>query len=280
MALRRRYLQKFYDSEIRKFRTNTKGLPAEPSAQELHELRLWLKRLWADFCLLEWVTHGRFNAGDQFLRYQPLFKKAGRMRELQQGCKMAANAGLQRSIVHRYIEYKAAKRKKYRYGISKEIRRLGKMSMDAKRMNKTALHIKMNREEFACRLAAAIESSLRRMQKLNALRRDNSNVHKLRKALKILHRAMKLYMKLTSVQSMNENIKHLKKAEKRLGDWHDGVVLMRSLHHFLYDMNLTPDVAASVKYVIKRLEMKNTLLLKATRSEIKILFDKREGLVS
>ncbi len=280
MALRSRYLQKFYNSEICKFRAYLKGLPAEPSPHGVHELRLWLKRLWADFCLLEWVTHGRFNAGDQFSHYQPLFKKAGRMRELQQGRKMAANAGLRRGVVNRYIEFGAAKRRKYRHSVSKEIHRLGKMSMDAKELNKTALHTKMKREEFACKLATLIESSLRRILKLNALRRDNSNVHKLRKALKILHRAMKLYMKLTRVQSMYENIKQLKKAEKQLGDWHDSIVLKRSLHHFLHDVNLTPDVAASVKNVIKRLEMKNTLLLKATRSEIKILFDKREGLVS
>ncbi len=233
MAYRKRYLRTFYNDGQYAFRQRIKKLPEVLKPEDVHRLRLAMKKLKYDYRLLEYISSGKFDAKKQFSHYQKLFRIAGEVREDDVNSRLAEELDIQADLLTRYRHFVNRNHDtNYRY-LKKSIGRIGRRNAKVVIPDNSGLNKRMNKRKFVRQIYSVIKWKCKRIRKLNLKSKNTIEIHRLRKNLKILHRAMRVYSEVNESKRLDKPAGEVKQAERQLGVIHDRAVFVSSMNDFL-----------------------------------------------
>lgn len=222
--------------------------------EDLHQLRVEIKKLRAFLRMLELVTGKSFQKTDHYRLLAIIFKPGGRLRETQ----------INLSLVGKYTSYLVPYYKVFlvkRESKQKEKLKVALNDFDISefdRLNKlvipylelTGLNIL---EERGLRFIA------QEMETINSLRPGISNqkdLHKIRMHLKAMGYITKLMNEMKPDEKLAASLLAIKPTETMIGNWHDRVVLVLSLKRFLRKNEDNPNKNEILR-LIAQIEKKN-----------------------
>jgi len=198
--------------------------------EDIHQLRVYVKKLRTMWTLLEWVSHDDFSKKEHFALVSELFADAGVVREAQ----------LNLAMISKYNSAHGPSYTKYIAKIQRQAE--GKLleemeAFDFKRLRTldNALMMKINGLSDKTVLKESGTLMLREMDKVNRLVDElhhNQKLHKVRTHLKKVTE-MAVIMNLLDTRAVEEEWQsRIRSLGQRIGKWHDYAVLVASLKNF------------------------------------------------
>ena len=229
------FLYGLFDEKIRSFLFYLDKAKKTYQIEDIHQLRVNTKRINAVYQLLESATALRFKAQSHLKPIKDIFKSAGKLREGQVNLEllklyklhpdpfMFYNINLEKSQVRTIRELKKA------------IRGFDKIAFDhtikivedyCSQIDKTTLIDKM--DEY-------IQHKAKLIKELLGEKQNPKNVHKIRKHLKSIDPVLSLLC-LNQPERFNSiSIESLKESAIYIGDFHDRVILLKSIERLVKD---------------------------------------------
>lgn len=246
--------------------------------EDVHQLRVNTKRIDAIYQLLENATALSFSAQSHLKPVKDIFKSAGKLREGQVNLEllklyelhpdpfMFYNVNLEKSQVKTIRELKKAVKGFDKIAFDHTI----KMVEDyCKQIDKIELIDKM--DEY-------IQSKAKSIKKLLSKKQNPKNVHGIRKHLKAIDPVLSLLCVNHPERFNSISIESLKESAVYIGDWHDRVILLKSIKKLVKEKNETRLTRASRarkdEHVSKKVEKDFDKLVKLIQEDIENLMEK------
>jgi len=266
-----KYLFEYYRNKIHPVLLSVKDTVHIHSADDIHKLRVNLKKIKTLFALFEIVAPKKFKADKSYTLFEEIFEQAGKIREAQMNRICIDTYKLPESSVvlyHKFLERKEKKAKKQFSSLITDLKDKKIIELDAeieKLCSKTSTESILNHSQnFIFR---KIKNS-----KNIPEHPDNKTLHKVRKNLKSVSAISTLLHAIEADAELEVAQESIKKAEDMIGDWHDTIVLESSLHTFLkhkkYEAN---DSLKPLINVLTKLQHQNKLEARNITTEIKTI---------
>jgi CHAD domain-containing protein len=218
-------IENYLETLQRTFRKYYYKVLDQQQASYIHKLRLAIKKLRAFLLLVEKAGDKNFNKKNHYLMFSPIFKSAGKVRELQINLELLEKTQTKPKFIQRYKEqlFEAKNKlltemnefdldqyKKYNKKLSKKI-----IKIPTKKMYECALSILFN--------------ELNLITKIHKNNPSNLNLHKSRIHLRKAKEMLVLLKKISTIQPPKKMLKYINHLYQELGDWHDQIVYIKSL---------------------------------------------------
>jgi CHAD domain-containing protein len=265
------YIPRYHRAILKSFREDFNKISAGFREDNIHRLRLDIKKIRALYKLLESISPGRFDAGIKALCFEGLFSNAGNVRELQVN-KARVKA----------MKFPSSAKQAYIHSINCEIRELysslesSLLYFDPSYLNRNdisvmALSETLPTDKFKSEGRKFIKNCCRKIRKLNTKKASDATLHKIRKQLKEMVAAAKLMYSINPDLVGKKFIKEIKEIEETIGIWHDNTVLIESMDDFVKasgkDMRAS-DILA-IEKAINRSKNQNNKLARKFRCQVK-----------
>ena len=220
----------YYDQQLASLRRHFRNTLKNGTKEDVHKLRVSLKKLNTLWSLLEVASGGHWKSKPCLDLWKPVFKAAGELRETQVNQHLLASfpgdspgalpdqlKNDQKRLGKRLIRSMQAFDRKKFDSINRQLRRSMRGLPD-----ETVLQ-------------ALVASAVKNSKKVQALLEqvpDSRNLHKIRIRQKAVQEILAVLMKLypdDSIASLHHQIKAL---NARIGSWHDSSVLLETLGRF------------------------------------------------
>lgn len=217
--------------------------------EDLHRLRVEVKKLRALYRFLDASEVIDFNKSDHYTLLTKIFKPGGRLRETQ----------MNEAIIKRYRSYhlsdyetylnklKAKQSKKFKKSLKKFD------SLTSETLNEHLIEQLSKTEIDALEKDAFlfVNLELEAIRKLRPLIHSDTELHQVRTHTKAMGYIVKLLMELKPSEELAAMQLSAKKSEKLIGNWHDRVVLANSLRRFLNKNPHSEDFKHSTKLIMQ-----------------------------
>lgn len=227
--------------------------------ENIHQLRVSIKKLRAMWILMEAASHKKFLNKDHFALCSKLFDKAGAVREVQ------VNLGIiekyNRIYLLPYVEYL---RKTKRNAIEKLLREM--KVFDLRRFeildNELLKKIKIISKEIVLKESASyIHKEIIKIGVFVDQLPDDSKLHKIRIHLKLVSVIINIMYELNPATKLDSLQKNIKLLNNQIGQWHDFVALLKSLRYFT-EQSLKKKDKLQLKSLICRIELQQETRIK------------------
>jgi len=194
-------------------------------ASNIHKLRLAIKKLSAFLLPVEVSGKANFSTKKYYLLFLPIFKSAGKVRELQINLQLLKDnrnkpklikaykkelASSQKNLIKALYDFDLDKYKKQNRILSKKINKI-----TLKQLSDNALNIFVN--------------ELNHITTINNKKSDTSNLHKARIHLRKSKEMLILLGKIGAYKPSKKLLKSLDQLYTQLGEWHDQLIFVKSL---------------------------------------------------
>lgn len=229
----------YYHSIANDFLAHLAHIPGVFEIEDIHQMRVSVKKLRAMYDFLEEATEGNMSARQNYNCLKPLFKTAGRIRENQiheallieyQASPDIMNA-FQLLVDQTDISDKAQLEMSIR-NFDHEAFKNAETSIRAYCSNEPDASIIIHIDRFIQNFLSLIRDILD--QEIN-----NKSVHKIRIRLKTIKPLLGLAWQITGSHYTEENFQKLEETEKYIGAWHDQVLLIDVLDVIMRSPNLS-----------------------------------------
>ena len=221
-------LQKYYFKQKNEFETYYKKLLSHKNIDDIHKLRLAIKKLRTLLMLIELTTKESIDKKRPYHLYSKLFKSAGRVRETQINIELLRKAGvkdnaaiypfyndkLDTDLKHFHNELSNFNHKQF-YELHKRLeKKIGDISAS----------------DFQRIVVDMLKIELHQILKLIGNLSNSTDLHKIRIRTRVLKELIILLKKINPNDQSATFLKNLKNTYIYLGDWHDHEVLTKSLN--------------------------------------------------
>lgn len=221
----------FYFGKLcRLFKKHLKKTKSRFGVEDIHKLRVSVKKLRAFINLLEIASNGNFDKSKNLKTIDKLFSKAGKLREIQVNILLIKN--YHNIIPKDFIKYLEKQEK-----------------VKSKRLKKTLENFKKQKFKKEC---GEIETFIKSLPgndisakcedfislKINIIRelKDDftsiENIHEIRKAIRSISSIVDLLIDLNSNEKLKQEQYNLKASQDLIGQWHDRVILLTSIDKY------------------------------------------------
>lgn len=220
----------------------------DQGVEDIHQLRVAIKKLRALISLIELAGNGEFQKKEHFDFFKNIFRKAGKVREIQVNLSLIKKIDQKKSKL--YVEYLIGLQNHSMEELMNElfVFDLKKLKILNAQMLSKANEI--SQDHLTEKSTAFISSKFQKIKKLRDQIKKDQKLHKIR-----IH--LKAVVELVEYLPFNKENKSLKKEIKQLnqliGDWHDLSVLSDSIAYFL---NII-DNHKSYRSILKQLNKQN-----------------------
>jgi CHAD domain-containing protein len=258
MVTQKSYLFNYYKNETQSFFKSIRRLHKDFDPDELHRLRISIKRIRTVYRLLEEFSRGRFNAHKHYSFFSETFNLAGKIRELQINRLLILENESSEGKLGHYLQKLERKKERLSFSFKKTINKIdvSKLKREVKKIKKKCKKIEDG--YFFNKAYQLMYSEATTIKQLLHTSTKNATIHKIRKHLKILYALVKLSYSIKPSAELKKLGIVTKKTEELLGMWHDRVVLLSSLKKTRTD-NLN-QVAPIKRLIVKMGEQKEVLL--------------------
>jgi len=200
------------------------------SIEDIHQLRLSLKRLKALWSLMEFISPGSVNKKEYSLLILKLFKEAGDVRDTQVSLAVIGKSRalyLKPFTEHLREAQSTANEKLLATMRVFDFKRLEKLNNKLlQEMNGLSAEIVLQQS------ATYVLKKIRKVRELKDRFPHNRKLHKIRIHLKVVIEILKIMSKLNAATRLGELTSNLRSIDKRIGKWHDNIILLTSLNDF------------------------------------------------
>lgn len=223
-------IHKQYKILTTSFYENLSNTSARFGTEDIHQLRVDVKKLRALIRLIEFISEGKIKADDHFAVFFELFKVSGKLREIQ--INMSLINIQDQNIISPYNDYLREQKQKL---IPKLQRRLVSFKRDElEKLNELFYKdlAKMSDEtilEFIGLYSIVKISEIKRLRKSPT----DSNLHKIRFNAKEIKEYLKIQNSISSTKRSLKLEDEIKNFNEMIGSWHDMVVLVSSVVKFI-----------------------------------------------
>jgi len=257
-----KYLFNYYKKQAESFVIHIEKAKSIPGEKNIHQLRVDIKKLRAIFNMLQLLFHDKFNADKYYAVFKPIFKNAGKVREVQLNSVLLSKYKLSPSIIKEYNLFFKDKgessAKKLKIALSDfKTDRLDRSKIKIKKL----LH-EVKNKKISARHHLYIITEIQQIEQLLPSGNDPAIMHKIRMHLKSLTAIGLLFHNMSPDKELQKLLTLLKKNGTIIGNWHDKIMLAESLELFLTTKNkLSTDDLILLSQVVERIKKENKFLV-------------------
>ncbi len=231
------FLFELFEEKIRSFLFYLEKAEKTYHIQDIHQLRVNAKRINAIYQLIESATALNFDAESHLKPMREIFKSAGKLREGQVNLELMKAYDLHTDAFMLYSVKLEKSQVKTIRDLKKGVESFDKISFDhtigminayCEQIGKTELLDKM--DQYIRMKAISIEQLLQKKQHPN-------NVHRIRMNLKAMEPVLSLLCSACPEKFGSEAFESLKETALYIGEWHDRMILIKSINGFLKTLN-------------------------------------------
>jgi CHAD domain-containing protein len=199
-------------------------------SEDLHRLRVTIKKLRAIWSLVEWAYDGKWNKKQHIALSSKLFNAAGKVREGE----------LNRALVDKYnvkylLPYKDHIMAIQNRSIMKLHIRIQDFELNKFKDNTQEIYPLLNALSKQQIIRLSLAYVLKETRKVHELIEDlpeDNKLHKIRIHLKVTSEILGIIIRVNASIGLRSFLNNIKSLNDRIGLWHDYVVLHRSLSKF------------------------------------------------
>lgn len=222
------------------------GLAAS-QVEDLHKLRVEIKKQRAFFRFLEELPGGVFNKSEHFHTLAFIFKPGGRLRETHVNMALVK---LYRSYsLEGYKQFLVWRNIKQTKKLSKALRQFDLLEFKTLNEEVVSLLDTIDFETIQSKSLAFINSELNTIRLLRPQISSEEDLHQIRTHTKALGYITKILSNLSPQQKLIDLLRMAKPTEKLIGNWHDRVVLRTSLETYVRKNPDASDIIEAEKLI-------------------------------
>ncbi|MCB9232847.1 MAG: CHAD domain-containing protein [Bacteroidia bacterium] len=250
------HLIQHYYRELGTFREHFAQTRAGLGRDDIHQLRVSIKKLRAILHLLELAGKGAWSTAGLLDLFAQLFKKAGKVREAQ------INLGLVENEAAECLgSYSKSQEKKLLHRKEKlhaqleqfDFEKLDQLNQELSQNTKNLLNQTVFEEG-----TRFVEESLQEVDGLRKKIKDDEVLHDIRIKLKAVHEVLSILADLSPTEELLKFKAEIKMINELIGEWHDHTVLGSSIQEFDQE-ELNKKGRAELKKHLKALKQQNAL---------------------
>jgi len=261
-------LFEYYIEKIHPILISVKDIVHIHSADDIHKLRVDLKKIKALFYLFEIAEPKKFNADKHYAIFEHIFDQAGKIREAQMNQFCLDKYKLADSTVLPFKKFLNRKEKKSKRKFSNLI-----VEFNNKKINDVDHEVKklchnISNDKILKHSSVFISKKIKKIKNIPEVP-DNKTLHNVRKNLKSISAISSLLYSLDPSKKLAASQIRIKKAETLIGDWHDQIVFEQSLNEFFKrKKNESDEALLPLQKLLKNMEIKNQKVAKSIAKKI------------
>ena len=223
-------LSQHYLDQIDWFKTFFDHTMARQGVEDVHQLRVFTKRIRTILSLTQIFSDEVFNKKTHFELFSPLFRKAGFLREIHVNQALLYEAGPH--MLPLYQDYLSESKDSATADLIAESANFNFSAFET--LNKPLLE-EMNTlsdVQVAKQSAAYLTGKLNKVEALMNLLNDNQKVHKIRIHLQNIRAALRLMYDLNPSVEIEKLQSDTELLTDLIGRWHDVTVFVEELNHY------------------------------------------------
>ncbi|MDN5202713.1 CHAD domain-containing protein [Fulvivirgaceae bacterium BMA10] len=238
--MRKNHLIQHYLDKLASFHLYFKRTLEGQEIEDIHQLRVTIKKLRAMYALMELATRGTLKKKECFALFSKLFDEAGKVRDAQVSLSI-----IERSKARYLVSFAENLRTIQKHANEKLLTSM--QAFDFKRLemlnNKLLQAMKELSVEIVIRESVTyILKEVRNVYVLKDHLPDNRKLHKIRIRLKAVIEILTIMNELDATLRLEELRNNFKSIEKQIGKWHDYIILLASLNYFTNQTRLKSKV--------------------------------------
>lgn len=224
------FLYALYDEKIQSFLFYLEEVKKSYRIENVHQLRVNTKRIDAIYQLIESATASNFNAESHLKPIKDIFKIAGKLREGQVNLELLKTYNVNPDAYLAYsLDIEKLQVKTIRE-LRKTVKKFDRITFDPT-IDMVKVYCKQTEQnELMDRMYDYIQMKARSIQKLLQKKQKPKNVHRIRKRLKAIDPILSLLCNTNYEKLNNNSIESLKESALYIGEWHDRIVLLKSIN--------------------------------------------------
>lgn len=232
-------LSTYFEKRTNTFLRHFKNTREHYGVDDLHQMRVEIKKLRAFLRMFELISENSFQKSDHYHTLAKIFKPGGRLRETQ----------VNLSLVEKYSSFRVPYYKLYLIG--RETKQTWKLRItfenfdinELEQLNQQLLpQLELfDAESLHDKIYPFISSEMDTIRNLRPEISNEKELHKLRMHLKAMGYIIKLLNEILIDEKLGSLILKIKPTETLIGNWHDRVVLISSLKRYLKKNSDSPD---------------------------------------
>lgn len=228
--MKKNHISRYYEGQRAHFLDAYKKVRSRPEMEDIHQMRVGIKRLRATWTLFERLTRATWKKKTQFDLIRKLYKAAGNLREAQ------VNLDLLRAHRVSYLAGYKEQLQRSEPSLTRKLRQRAR-AFDLKAFNKQNKELlkKMStvpRETVVQESAEFVLKTNKKIAKLKDKERTDATLHRIRIELKRVHEVLAIIKELNPKASLKTLQEEIKSLNTGIGLWHDYEILNSSLRSF------------------------------------------------
>lgn len=234
-----------YQNELRRFRKYSERTLNDQGMEDVHQLRVSIKKLRAMWSLVEQMVKGRWTSQAHKDLFDKLFHVAGKLRASQMNLKLIEE--VHAVYLLPYVDFLVKKQMSHAEKLFEIIE-----TFDHERLDElnSGLYDQVDELTDAEVLENALTYVLEQTSKDGFL--DLASLHEIRIHLKEVQEILSIVVELNHDAELEGQLGQIKTLNQNLGYWHDHGILLRSLNNFVDshgDREFMPNLTKLIKHL-------------------------------
>jgi CHAD domain-containing protein len=264
------FLFGLYNEKIRSFLYYLEKAKKTYQIEDVHQLRVNTKRIDAIYQLLENATALSFNAESHMKPVKGIFKTAGKLREGQVNLELLKKFELHPdSFMYYNVNLEKSQVKTIR-DLKKAVRGFDKIAFGHTISMVEDYCTQIDKRELVDKMDAYIRQKATSIKDLLRKKQSTKNVHRMRKNLKAIDPVLSLLCQYDPGRFKNESLQSLKETALYIGDWHDRVMLVKSIKKIVLDQKDNKQVRRAFENLVQLIQEDMDDLMKKINSSLAI----------
>lgn len=230
------FLFELYQEKIQSFLLYLEKARKTYHVQDIHQLRVNIKRINAIYQLIENATALNFEAKSHLKPTREIFKSAGKLREGQVNLELLRTYRLHPDPFMMYNVFVEKSQVKTIRELKKAVEKFDRISFDHTLGMIKAYCEQVDRSELLHKMDQYITMKAESIKHLLRQKHYPKNVHRIRMNLKAMEPILSLFCTVNPDKYDQQAVGSLKETALHIGEWHDRVILIKSLQKFLKNM--------------------------------------------
>jgi CHAD domain-containing protein len=230
----KKYVTEYHERHVNRFLADMEKTRKKPDEENIHQLRLDIKRIRNFLVMLEWIYPEKIRRKKQGSVLDPVFDSGGKIRELQVNLLYLSGRRLPLRLKKKYEDYINHERELLQRKLIKAVDHFDYSWEKRSREKITKLCRACSQHKLNAGSHALIRSKAKSVEVLSGSDRKTA-MHKTRTHLKTIYGVISFLLKeggSDGSEKLRSLLGPIKTAADLIGEWHDQLALIHSLNKF------------------------------------------------
>ena len=224
---------RFYKKRISSFLVTVYKAGITGKDRDIHKLHVDLKKINAMYSFFGMLEFTGLNIRKSAKHFRDIFRQAGRIREIQVNLGSVEKYSLEMPGLISFRKFLKKEQKKNTKAFI-----LAVSCFDEKKLKAATIKVKrfcrgMDRGEILVRSGEFLSKKAGMIRSLAEHPENDENIHRIRQELKKMGAITSLLLQVIPGRETRQLMANINRAEVMIGEWHDRVVLMGAMEHFM-----------------------------------------------